>query len=90
VDGRVVTPAAGARDVGASGGQEPSEDHVTERARELVEGGSESAPPVAGDEETAARAARRILEDSEARTADPATIDPHDDGVIRRSSEETA
>lgn len=42
------------------------------------------------DMEAARRAARRILEESEERTFDPATLDPEADGVIRRSSSETA
>jgi hypothetical protein len=43
-----------------------------------------------GDTEAARRAARRMLEDSEARTNDPATTDPEHDGVIRRTSSETS
>jgi hypothetical protein len=72
-----------ARDEGGDG-------HVEERARELIDGGDEGRAPVAGTTEEAQRAARRILEESEARTFDPATTDPTDDGVIRRSSDETA
>ena len=44
----------------------------------------------AGDIETARVMARRILEDSDARTRDPATRDPENEGIIRRESEETA
>jgi hypothetical protein len=69
---------------------EPTEGNVEERARELLDGGREASAPVAEEPGEATRAARRILEDSEARTADPATTDPTDDDVIRRSSEETA
>jgi hypothetical protein len=69
---------------------DPGDRHVSERARELLDGGSEGRAPIAETEEQARRAARRILEDSEARTEDPATTDPTDDGVVRRSSEETA
>lgn len=43
-----------------------------------------------GDLDAARRQARRILEDSEARTNDPATTDPEHEDVIRRSSSETA
>jgi len=43
-----------------------------------------------GDIETARVMARRILEDSDARTRDPATRDPENEGIIRRESEETA
>lgn len=43
-----------------------------------------------GDIEGARLIARRVLEDSEARTNDPATRDPENEGVIRRSSGETA
>ena len=42
------------------------------------------------DMEAARRAARHMLEESEARTYDPAAHDPEEDGVIRRSSSETA
>ena len=42
------------------------------------------------DLEAARKAARRMLEESEARTFDPAVTDPDDDDVIRRSSSETA
>ena len=55
-------------------------------AAKLLRGGD----PAATDEESARRAARRMLEDSEERTFDPATRDPEQEGVIRRSSSETA
>jgi hypothetical protein len=42
------------------------------------------------DIESARVAARRMLEESEARTYDPAAHDPEDEDVIRRSSSETA
>ena len=42
-----------------------------------------------GDVEAARKAARRMLEDSEARTNDPATTDPEHDGIIRRTASET-
>ncbi|MEA2451709.1 MAG: hypothetical protein QOG04_419 [Actinomycetota bacterium] len=42
------------------------------------------------DIESARVAARRMLEESEARTFDPAAHDPETEGVIRRSSSETA
>ena len=65
-------------------------DKVERRAKELVDGGRETTPPVTDDHETGRRAAQRLLEESEARTLDPAARDPEDDSVIRRSSEETA
>ena len=68
----------------------PTRDKVERRARELVDGGREATPSVAEDKDAGRRAARRMLEESEARTFDPAARDPEDDGVIRRSSEETA
>ena len=40
--------------------------------------------------EAARRTARRMLEDSEARTAEAYELEPDDDHVIRRSSSETA
>jgi hypothetical protein len=63
---------------------------VNERARELLRGGSEGRAPVAEDESEASLAARRILEESDERTSDPAATDPEDENVIRRSSEETS
>lgn len=42
------------------------------------------------DIESARLAAQRSLEDSETRTFDPATTDPHLTTVVRRDSEETA
>lgn len=42
------------------------------------------------DIEAARRAARRMLEESDARTNDPAARDPESDGVVRRTSSETA
>jgi hypothetical protein len=65
------------------------EDKVEKLALKLLRGGTENGL-AAGDIESARRAARRILEDSEARTFDPATVDPEDDGVIRRTANETA
>jgi hypothetical protein len=68
----------------------PPRKQVEQRAKELVEGGEEGRAPVARDRDAAERAAARLLEESEARTLDPATRDPTDDSVVRRSSEETA
>ena len=68
---------------------EPSDRMVEERAAEMLHGG-DGHGKTADEADTAERAARRILEDSEARMFDPATRDPDDDGVIRRTSTETA
>jgi hypothetical protein len=65
------------------------EDKVEKLALKLLRGGTENGL-AANDIDSARRAARRILEDSEARTFDPATTDPEDDGIIRRTSNETA
>jgi hypothetical protein len=65
------------------------DDRVEMLAKKLLRGGEENGL-AAGDIESARKAARRILEDSEARTFDPATTDPENDEVIRRSSGETA
>ena len=64
----------------------PQDERVQDRARELLTGreGHGIEKP-----ESAEVAAERILEDSEARTFDPATVDPEHDGVPRRTSEET-
>jgi hypothetical protein len=67
----------------------PSEEHVEDRAHELAEGG-EGVEDIEGDPEKAERAADQMLTESEERTFDPATVDPADDSVIRRRSEETA
>ncbi len=67
--------------------ERPERARSEERAAELLQG---TEGEVADDPAAAQLAARRILEDSEARVADPAARDPDDDSVIRRSSEETA
>lgn len=69
--------------------QPPTDNHVEDRARELEHGG-EGVEDIEGDPGKAERAAEQILTESEERTADPATVDPEDDSVIRRNSEETA
>ena len=65
----------------------PEDERVKERAHGILAGreGHDIEDP-----EVAEVAAERILEDSEARTFDPATVDPEHDGVPRRTSEETA
>ena len=66
----------------------PSEEKVDARARQLEHGG-EGHAGLDDDPEASKRASQRILEESEERTSDPATTDPHSDDVIRRTSEET-
>lgn len=69
---------------------DPSFEEKVERlAHKLLRGGDENGD-VATDIESARRVARRMLEDSEARTAEAADLDPDDDDVIRRSSSESA
>lgn len=68
-------------------GPDTFEAKVDRLAQKLLRDGD---PAAGDDEESARRAARRMLEDSEARTFDPATRDPEEDGVIRRSASETA
>jgi hypothetical protein len=65
------------------------EDKVEGLAQKLLRGGDENGG-AASDIESARRVARRMLEDSEARTAHATDLDPDDDDVIRRSSSETA
>ena len=65
------------------------EEQVERLAQKLLRGGDENGL-AASDLEGARRAARRMLEDSEARTAQAADLDPDDEDVIRRSSSETA
>jgi hypothetical protein len=65
------------------------EEKVERLANKLLRGGDGN-DPIAQDIESARRAARRMLEDSEARTAQASELDPDDPDVIRRSSSETA
>ena len=64
------------------------EEKVERLAQKLVRGEENGFD--ADDIEGARRAARRMLEDSEARTEQATELDPDDDDVIRRSSGETA
>ena len=70
----------------------PIEDAYSEKverlAKKLLHGGDGNLP--SGDMEAARRAARRMLQESEERTFDAATTDHEDEGVIRRTSTETA
>ena len=63
------------------------EEKIEGLAQKLMHGTDENG---ATDIESARRAARRMLEDSEARTAQATELDPDDDDVIRRSSSESA
>lgn len=68
----------------------PSEEQVEERAEELATGGEDDDKVAEGDVNRARRAADAILEESEERTFDNATVDPDDDSITRRTSSETA
>ena len=72
-----------------TGGGDPipqfDEDRVEALAKKLLRSESHL-----DDLDSARRAARRMLEDSDARTFDPATTDPELDEVIRRTSSETS
>ena len=68
--------------------REPDDDRVEERAARLQI--DEAGDDELSDAEAAERAARRLLEDSEARTEQASESTPADDSVIKRSSEETA
>jgi hypothetical protein len=63
-----------------------TDEKVEKLAQKLLRAGDPAAPDI----ESARRSARRMLEDSEERTFDPAAHDHEADGVIRRSSSETA
>jgi hypothetical protein len=63
-----------------------ADDKVERLAQKLLRDRDPSAPDI----EAARRAARRMLEDSEERTFDPAAHDHEAEDVIRRSSSETA
>lgn len=71
--------------------RDPAFDEKVERlAQKLLR--ESDGNPGAGQEalQAARRTARRMLEDSEARTAEAYDLEPDDDHVIRRSSSETA
>lgn len=75
-----------------TGGGVPSEatdERIEALAQKLLRNASENGL-TPGDLEGARRMAQASLEDSEARTLDPATMDPESDGVIRRTSGETS
>jgi hypothetical protein len=63
-----------------------ADDKVEKLAQKLLR----DRDPAAPDIEAARKAARRMLEDSEERTFDPAAHDHESEDVIRRSSSETA
>lgn len=63
------------------------DEKVERLAKKLLHGGDGND---ISDIETARRAARRMIEESEARTQQGAELDPDDPDVIRRSSSETA
>jgi hypothetical protein len=63
-----------------------SDDRVESLAQKLLRNGDPAAPDI----DSARRAARRMLEDSEDRVFDPAVHDHEDEGAIRRTSSETA
>ncbi len=65
------------------------EEKIEGLAQKLLRGGDDNGGD-ALDIESARRVARRMLEDSEARTAQATELDPDDDDVIRRSSSESA
>ena len=65
------------------------EEKVDRLAQKLLRGGDGN-DKAGFDLESARRSARRMLEDSEARTEQATELDPDDDDVIRRSSSETA
>jgi hypothetical protein len=65
------------------------DEKVESLAQKLLHGGVENGL-AAGDIESARRVARRMLEESQARTEQASTLEPDDDDVIRRSSGETA
>jgi hypothetical protein len=76
----------------ATDGNQPQpvyEERVVMLARKLLRNASENGLDP-NDLEAACSMAQRMLEDSEARTNDPATLDPEHQDVIRRTSSETS
>lgn len=67
----------------------PEDEQVEERAAEIAEGKEDGETVAEKDAKSAKRAAAAILEESEERMFDNATVDPDDDSVHRRKSEET-
>jgi hypothetical protein len=65
------------------------DNKVESLAHKLLHGGVENGL-AAGDIESARRIARRMLEESQARTEQASMLEPDDEEVIRRSSGETA
>lgn len=63
------------------------EEKIERLAKKLLHGGDGNDVT---DIEAARRAARRMIEESEARTLQASDLDPDDPDVIRRSSSETA
>lgn len=79
------------RPSGASDGAPPVDpDELAEQVEKLANKLMREGNPAAETIEAARAAARRMLEDSEERTFDPATMDYSDPGVIRRTSSQTA
>ena len=67
--------------------EQPRDEAVDERAAELQQ---ETEDEDLKDPETAREAAGQILKESRERQEQAEDLDPNDDEVIRRSSEETA
>lgn len=65
------------------------DEKVESLAQKLLHGGVENGL-AAGDIVSARRVARRMLEESQARTQQASMLEPDDEDVIRRSSGETA
>ncbi len=68
---------------------DPAEGRIEALALKLLRSPDENGLE-AGDIDSARLIARRRLEDSEARTNDPATTDPEHEDAIRRTSGETS
>ncbi len=66
------------------------EEKVEKLAQKLLRESDDNHGAAQDGLEAARRTARRMLEDSEARTAEAYDLEPDDEHVIRRSSSETA
>lgn len=66
------------------------EEKVERLAQKLLRESDDNHGAAQDGLDAARRTARRMLEDSEARTAEAYDLEPDDDHVIRRSSSETA
>lgn len=67
---------------------DPDDRQIDDRATGIGAGGEDDDKVADGDADKAHRAAKQILDESEQRTLDNATVDLEDDSVPRRTPDE--